>query len=241
MEKVVCFGASLTEGTVSYNYLSLLEARSSLARFQFLNHGVNGELVWNGLQRLDKAIAERPDAVVVVMGTNDVNATLSERNRLRYVTFNHLPISPTLLWYEENLTILVRRLKEETSARIALGSLAVIGEDLEHEANQRVALYNEAVRRVAEAEKAAYLPVFERMVDYLRQHEAARLGRPRLAYRDGLTNIGNAIALHASGMSWDEISERNGLLLTTDCIHLNSTGAGLIADLVEAWLLSRET
>ena len=28
----------------------------------------------------------------------------------------------------------------------------------------------------------------------------------------------------------------NGLLLTTDCLHLNSIGAGMIADLIEGWL-----
>ncbi|HEY0256766.1 MAG TPA: GDSL-type esterase/lipase family protein, partial [Candidatus Methylacidiphilales bacterium] len=88
MKTVVCFGASLTAGTVSFDYVELLRARPSLAGFRFINHGVNGDLAWNGLQRLDKVVAERPDIVTILIGTNDVNATLSERNRLRYVTFN---------------------------------------------------------------------------------------------------------------------------------------------------------
>ena len=57
-----------------------------------------------------------------------------------------------------------------------------------------------------------------------------------LAYKDGLTNVGNAIALHAAGHSWDDISRRNGLLLMTDCLHLNYRGAGLVADLIADWL-----
>jgi lysophospholipase L1-like esterase len=239
MQTVVCFGASLTAGTVSFNYVRLLQEQPSLKDFRFLNHGVNGDLAWNGLQRLDKVIGERPDFVAILIGTNDVNATLSERNRIRYREFNHLPVDPTLAWYEENLRAIVKRLKKETSARLALLSLAVIGEDLGHEANHQIDLYNEAVRRVARDEQADYLPLHERMVAYLRKHEADRAGLPpRLEYRDGLINVGNAIALHATGLSWDEVSRRNGLLLTTDCLHLNSVGAGMIAHLIENWLLS---
>lgn len=241
MKTVVCFGASLTAGTVSFNYLDLLAARPSLAGFRFINHGVNADLAWNGLERLDKVVAERPDFVTILIGTNDVNATLSERNLLRYQTYNHLPSEPTLTWYESNLRTIVQRLKHETQARLALLSLAVIGEDLEHEANRKVDLYNEAVRRVADEEGIDYLPLHERMVAYLREHEEewAQLP-PRLAYRDGLHNVGNAIALHTSGLSWDEVSRRNGLLLTTDCLHLNSTGAGMIADLIEGWLVGED-
>ena len=238
MKTVVCFGASLTAGTVSFNYLDLLGARPSLAGFQFVNHGVNGDLAWNGLERLDRVITEKPDFVSILIGTNDVNATMSERNRVRYRSFNHLPADPTLPWYEENLRAIVARLKQETSARLALLSLAIIGEDLEHGANRKIDLYNEVVARIATEEKLDYLPLHERMVAYLRDHEADRAQLPpRLEYRDGLTNVGNAVALHASGLSWDEVSRRNGLLLTTDCLHLNSVSAGMIADLIEGWLV----
>jgi len=238
-QAVACLGASLTAGSVSADYVEMLAARPALAGFRFINHGVNGDLAWNGLQRLGKVIADQPDAVTILIGTNDVNATLSERNRLRYYEFNHLPIEqPTLEWYEENLRAIVRRLQIETRARLALLSLAVIGEDLAHEANQRLAIYNEAIRRVADTTKIDYLPLHERMVAYLREHEIERATLPpRLEYRDGLHNIGNAIALHATGLTWNEVSRRNGLQLTTDCLHLNETGAGMIADLIEPWLL----
>jgi lysophospholipase L1-like esterase len=241
MKTVVCFGASLTAGTVGFNYLDLLSARPSLAGFRFVNHGVNGDLAWNGLERLGQVIAERPDFVTILIGTNDVNATMSERNRLRYIAFNHLPAEPTLAWYESNLRAIVQRLKQETQARLVLLSLAVIGEDLDHEANRKIDLYNEAVRRVARDEKVDYLPLHERMVAYLRDHEADRAQLPpRLAYRDGLHNTGNALALHATGLSWDDVSHRNGFLVTTDGLHLNSVGAGMIADLIEAWLIEEK-
>ncbi len=238
MKTVVCFGASLTAGTVSFDYLALLEARPALADFRFVNHGVNGDLAWNGLQRLGKAIGEEPDFVTIMIGTNDVNATMSERNWIRYKSFNHLPTRPTIEWYEENLRAIVTRLKAETRAQIALVSLSLIGEDLEHEANRKVARYNDVILRVADEAGIAYLPLWERMIAYLREHEADRAGLPpMLEYRDGLHNTGNALGLHSLGHSWDEVARRNGLLLLTDTLHLNSTGAGLVADLIEGWLL----
>ena len=141
-------------------------------------------------------------------------------------------------WYESNLGTIVKRLKQETDARLALLSLAVIGEDLEHEANRKVNLYNEVVRRVAREENIAYLPL-HRAHGRLSSRPRRGAGQlpPRLEYRDGLHNTGNALALHATGLSWDEVSRRNGLLVTTDGLHLNSVGAGMIADLIEAWLI----
>ncbi len=82
--------------------------------------GVNGDLAWNGLERLDRVIADKPDFVSILIGTNDVNATMSERNLLRYRAFNHLPTEPTLTWYECNSGRSSSGLKHETPARLAL-------------------------------------------------------------------------------------------------------------------------
>ena len=242
MKTVVCFGASLTAGTVSFDYVGWLQSRPELAGYRFINRGENGDLAWNGRQRLDQVIAERPDFVSILIGTNDANATLSERNRLRYVSFNQLPVEhPDLRWYEENLRAIVARLQRETTAKLALMTLAPIGEDPGHEAWGRVIEYNEAVVRVARDTGVPCLPLHERMVEYLREHEADRAALPpRLAYRDGLHNVGNAVALHARGLSWDEVSARNGLLLTTDGLHLNSRGGRMIADLIAGWLVTSQ-
>ena len=236
---VCCLGASLTAGSVSADYVEMLAARPALAGFRFINHGVNGDLAWNGLQRLDALIADQPDAVTILIGTNDVNATLSERNRLRYVEFNKLPVThPDLAWYEQSLRAIIGRLQAGTRARLAVLSLALIGEDLAHEANHRIARYNAAIREIAAAAQVDYLPLHERMLAYLHEHAAERAALPpQLAYRDGLANTSNATALHHMGLSWDEISHRNGLQLLTDGLHLNSIAAAMIADLIETWLL----
>lgn len=236
---VCCLGASLTAGSVSADYVKMLEQRPALRGFRFINHGVNGHLAWNALQRIDQVIADKPDAVAILLGTNDVNATLSERNRVHYQKFYQMPVEhPDMAWFEENLREIVRRLQSETKARLALISLALIGENLEHEANEKIARYNESIRQLAAEAKIDYLPFHEQMLAYLKEHESERASLPpRLEYRDGLVNITNATALHNQGVSWNEISRRNGLQLLTDGLHLNDTAAAMIADLVEGWLL----
>jgi lysophospholipase L1-like esterase len=238
MRLVSCVGASLTEGTVSANYVDMLAERQALGEFDFRNHGVNGELAVNVLQRLDDVIAEHPEFVTILVGTNDANSTLSDRNFAYYREVHGISERPTAESYEQALRDIVTRLQDKTNARVALISLAPIGEDPEFEGFRRIAQYNEIMRRVAESSGVDYLPAYEKMVDYLREHEYDRAAMPpRLAYREGLHNIGTATALHAAGMSWNDVARRHGLLLLTDTIHLNETGAGIIADLIEGWLL----
>jgi lysophospholipase L1-like esterase len=230
---VACLGDSITNGWFSFDWVGLLARRLGPAGYAFRNHGHNAALANNALRRLDAVVAARPQFVTVLLGTNDVNATMSERSRARYVRGNRLPQNPTLGWFRECLAAIVSGLRERTAARVALLSLPVLGEDLDHPANRKTAEYSEVVREVAAAGGAAYLPLHERQREYLQKHP----GPAGLAYRDGLgAVVGAAAQRYLLRRSWDGIARRNGLRLTTDCIHLNSTGGGMVAELVEQFL-----
>jgi lysophospholipase L1-like esterase len=60
---------------MSADYLALLRARLGSDGYEFVNAGINGNLAWNVLQRLDEVVACRPDAVTLLVGTTDVLAT----------------------------------------------------------------------------------------------------------------------------------------------------------------------
>src|SRR5262245_41482522 len=81
---VACVGASIVHGRVSYNFVDALERRLEAGGFQLVNAGVNGDLAYNARQRLDEVIACQPDFVIVLVGTNDVLATMSPRHERRY-------------------------------------------------------------------------------------------------------------------------------------------------------------
>lgn len=93
----------------------MLEQRFAADRFTFTNAGVNGDLAYNALQRLDSVIRLRPDVVTVLLGTNDANASLTERNVRMFTRMKTLPTRPTIDWFRESLTAIVDRLTTETS------------------------------------------------------------------------------------------------------------------------------
>ena len=71
---IVCAGDSITHGIISTNWVGMLESRFPDCRF--INAGVNSELAYNLLGRIDPIIGINPDIVIILIGTNDVNAKI---------------------------------------------------------------------------------------------------------------------------------------------------------------------
>jgi lysophospholipase L1-like esterase len=226
---IVCVGDSITRGEVSYDYADLLQARLG-DRFEMINAGINSEVSYDVLQRLDQVIACEPDVVTVLIGTNDANASISDEGALWMMQHRKLPSKPSIGWYEENMEAIVERLQRETRAHIALLSLPPIGEDLQGQPVRTTRWFSEVVRRVARRYGVAYLPVYEQMVDYVTEHPPAE----NLEHEKWQWHSVKAIfERKILGVELDEIAQRQGLVLHSDMLHLNSHGACIIADLIE--------
>ncbi|HVP21335.1 MAG TPA: GDSL-type esterase/lipase family protein [Anaerolineaceae bacterium] len=230
---IVCLGDSITRGLISASFVDQLDQRLAGDGFHFVNAGVNGDLAYNVLVRLDRVIALRPMNVILMIGTNDVVSTMSHYNLFISRMTKLLPRSPTQAWYRENLQKIVSRLKAETNARIALASPPIIGEHLEHRANQRLRDYIAIMQEIAKQEGLAYLPVYERMADYLKSTgtHAGKAHQPRIFMTAELT-WRHLIFKE----SYESISRRKGFTILTDGLHLNESGAKLVADVYEEYL-----
>src|SRR5690348_361926 len=101
--RVVCLGDSITRGQLSVDYVAMLSNRQSLAPFVFTNAGANGELTENVLRRLDKVIELHPDLITVLIGSNDANASMSEKNSGRTARINKLTARPTIEGFGDNV------------------------------------------------------------------------------------------------------------------------------------------
>lgn len=139
---VACLGDSITQGQVSANYVKLLERRWEPKGVRFVNAGVNGDLAFNVAQRLDPVIAQRPDVVTLLVGTNDVNSQFDDAWRARYRKEQKLPVDPTQAWYTEQVDQILRRVSSETDARVAVLTIAPLGENLDSRMNRLVDAFN---------------------------------------------------------------------------------------------------
>jgi lysophospholipase L1-like esterase len=231
---IVCIGDSITHGRVSYNYVDLLSQKLSAQGYVLVNAGINSELAYNVLQRLDEIIRCEPDFITILIGTNDANASLSKENGLRAMKNMKLPTMPTAEWFQENLIKICSQLKSRTRAKIALLSLPPIGEDPQNIAYKRTTRYSTIIKEVAAKERVTYLPLHEKITDYLQKQNH----QPKLSYdTKWLSVMYKGIVFHILlGRSLDEISSSNGFLIITDFLHLNSRGAGFVAELIEGFV-----
>lgn len=230
---VVCAGDCLTEGINSSNYVSRLQSSLGTQGFTFINAGVAGDLAFNLLQRLEAVIACDPDVVTLLIGTNDVAAHIDSEWRDAYTREKQLPEEPSFEFFAASVKQIFNRLEAETSAAIIPIEMPIMGEDLATEHNRRVRAYNAAVRQMAHERGLEVLPFHRRMVRSL-----AQAGAPTPF--DGSTQLMTRAFLnrYIRRLSWNEISETNGLDLLTDNLHLNDRSALQLTDLISSALLT---
>ena len=232
---IVCAGDSITHGNTGANYVDLLAVIFAKMPWQFFNAGRNADLTYTLFDRLDDIIRMQPDLVTLLIGTNDVNATLSNWRLKEYRDIRRIGpgVTPTFASFQANYRQLVNRLQMETKARLALASLPVMGEDLTHEANLRADQYSLFIKQLCVEEGLTYLPVREKMKAYLAQFPTER----RYDYEATRLLLTVSVARHyLFGHSWDQICAANGNQLTQDMLHFNNVGATLIADTLRPFL-----
>ncbi len=231
---VVCIGDSITHGRVSHNYVNDLAMKFPADTYSFVNAGINSELAYNVLQRIDEIIKCHPDYITLLIGTNDVLATLNMKNADRYIKEMDLPQKPDINWYRDNLAAIISRLQIETNARIAILSLPPITEDLNHVGYKKSIKYSAIIREIAREKNLAYLPINETMVEDIRRHPDSKKSRYEGGDRGDLYTA--IISYYLLGRDWDDIANRNGFLYMTDSIHLNRRGAMIVANFIAGFL-----
>ncbi|MFF7098331.1 SGNH/GDSL hydrolase family protein [Streptomyces rubradiris] len=215
---VVAAGASMTQGTLGRDWVGDLREKPEFHGYEFINAGDNGNTSADLRGRVDSDIvACDPDAVTLLIGTNDVR--------------DGVPLED----YRVNLEAIIDRIKDKTSARIALMSLPPLGEDLDSEINDKLHDYNAVIKETAARATVDYVPVNERFTDHLQD----RGHRPTYDF-SFTTAYFAAIKYYLLGYNWDEVARDNGLELFVDHIHLSDRGGAMVTNLVAQWLSSAE-
>lgn len=226
---VVCAGDSITRGVASANYLRGLRDVFAWESIAFVNAGVNGDLAWNVLQRLDEIIDCQPDVVTLLVGGNDVNATLRAGNSRLYRWFKRLPQHPTIEWYAHCVNATLERLQRETDARLVVLEISFIGEDLSSEFNQRVAEYNKQLRLIADRRGVPCLPLYQRLADLL------PAGHRPVPYTGRMLSEPMLMMLRRRlpGLRRHDGDE---LVMLTDQIHLSGRAGAVVTQLIAEFI-----
>ena len=238
-EIVACVGSSSTAARGTYDWIAELGKRPRNERFSFRNFGVGGDLSHNVVGRLDAVAAAKPDRVLVLIGSNDILATVFPNFRRFAHLFKGLSGEPSAEQFRQNLDHIAIGLRERTKATIVLSSLAPVGEDLrssdpaQRRLNELFAQYADIIREVSVAHQTRYLPFYEAFLEQLgvsgTTKSFSRLSFPRL-YRDYLFREG------IQRRSFDDLSRMNGWAFHIDGIHLNSRGGAILVEVVQQFL-----
>lgn len=227
---VVVAGASIVRGRASVDFVEML--REDFPDRVFVNAGVNGNVAWELLQRIDQVIACRPGQVAILIGTNDVQATLTPDATRETRETKDLPEDPSIGWYAACLSEIVERL-QRAGAFVGLCSLPPIGQDLDAPVNVVVREANAAIRAVCVDSGASYLPVYENLVELLASQHATTGPAWTGSWLPGARSLMEHFVLKRS---YDAIALTAGWVLSPDGVHMDSTGARIIADAVSQWL-----
>lgn len=227
---VVVAGASIVRGKASVDFVQLL--REEFPTRTFVNAGVNGNVAWELLQRIDRVIACQPAQVIILIGTNDVQAMLTPDATQSTRKSKQLPEDPSLGWYASCMTEIVRRL-QSCGSDVSLCSLPPIGQDLDAPVNAMVREANAALRSVCEETGSTYVPVYEHLTELLASQGATSGPAWTGSWAPGIASLVQHFVL---GRSYDAIALSRGWILSPDGVHMDSTGAGIIRDLIAKWL-----
>nr|WP_137989445.1 SGNH/GDSL hydrolase family protein [Streptomyces vilmorinianum] len=208
----------MTQGSLGHDWVGDLRAKPEFRGYAFVNAGDNGNTSADLLGRVDRDIvACAPDRVTILIGANDLRDGVPSEE------------------FRANLGAIVDRIKDKTSARIALLSLPPAGEDLDSEINGRLRDYNAVIKEAATRATVDYVPVNERFADHLRDQGQ------RPTYDFGFTTAYLAATkYYLLGDSWDEVARDNGLELFVDHLHLSDRGGAMVTHLVAQWPASAE-
>jgi lysophospholipase L1-like esterase len=238
-ETVACLGSSTTAAKGTYNWIDELVKRPQNSRFRFVNFGVGGDLSFNIARRLDPVIRMAPDRVIVLIGTNDILASVFPNFRRFTRAWKRVSQDPSPAQFKDNLELITHRLQQGTHARIALSSVAPVGEALRSSdavqlrLNDLVAAYNGIIADVSCSSGSYYIPFYECFCDQLARSAIAKPFTQfsfAAFYRDYLFR---EMILRRS---FDQISQRNGWELHIDGIHLNTKGGRILTDVVQQFL-----
>lgn len=203
-DRLVFVGDSITEARhyAQYvvTYFSLHEPGLKLS---FRNAGLSGDTAEGALGRLQKDVMDlHPTVVSVTLGINDWKYKSSEKERQA--------------WYRQNMSTMVRRLKEANIRPVLLGPGCVDPDRRSGDGERYDAIvksFSETVRDIARREKTAHGDLYRLMLDVQTKVKAETAGTSIIPDSIHPGTDGHAVMAYALLKALDAVGPASGLQL----------------------------
>lgn len=235
--KIVFLGDSITHGRVSYDYVGSIARHPNLSDYLVINEGINSRLTVQILEQLDNLKELNPDFVFLLIGTNDLKATLSSDEYNRYAALWKLKEPVTEESFVNNLTKIIQTIKKDTKAKLIVFSPPVLGEDPNSIPFQRSKRFAELTKEVVTKEGAVYKPLHEVLSKGL-ETSKIKTRKPYIQSTWGM--YWTILKYYSTTTSWDDLGESNGYYYLTDAIHLNERGGKILEAMALEEILTGE-
>ncbi len=222
----IAFGDSLTQGNMSANWVNILKEKRP--DIQFLNAGMNADLTYTLLNRIDDIVACQPHIISLIIGSNDVMATLTPARMKRYYGLGKITEDANYEGFISNYREIIEILTSQTTAKIMVASLPPITEDFTFEGNIKADKYSETIKEFAHDYDLIYIPFREKL------KENMSLKSDQIVDFNNADNIIRMTIFKRVilGQSWNEIAASRKAKYMTDNIHLNEGAAEILAKMI---------
>ena len=196
-------------------------------------------------ERLDWGLACSPAYIHVMIGTNDIKGIYNSAWGAGTVQKFQLAEELSYSNFRKNMKKIIGRCASERSVvKVGVSTLPMMGEDLNSRANACVKKANTIIREVVEGvrdDRVEVIDVHEKLEKYLLRNSSQ-------GEREASLKVENFYGVAAEilfknkllGMSYDKISEKYGLTVMVDALHLNDRGAAIVKNEICNWLRSSE-
>ncbi|MGV3665080.1 MAG: SGNH/GDSL hydrolase family protein [Leptospira bouyouniensis] len=227
--KIVFLGDSITHGRVSYDYVESIRNHPKFQNALVVNEGINSRLTVQILEQLDSVIRFQPDYIFILIGTNDLKATLSKEEYDRYASLWKLKDPVTEDSFIQNLSLILERIQKSTKAKIIVSSPPILGEDPNSIPYLRSKRFAELTKVVATKQKVNYLPLHETLSYELSLHSDL----PKKAYVQNIWSMyWTILKYYSTTDSWNDLGTSNGYYFLTDGIHLNERSGQILEKMI---------
>lgn len=220
MNKIACFGDSLTKGVPGTTYLKFLNIK------QFKNYGVGGDTLLAMTKRLAKR-NKKHDFYIIGIGTNDIllpffedysqSWNLAIKIKKRKNTIPLIDINE----FKNNYEKMLKMLKNKKVMVIGIPYFESAYQILNKKADE----YNNIIKKVCEEHDIPYIDIKKSQTRY---HDLGEYETPK-----NWLEVPHDVVVTRKQKNIDELSEKRGLKLTIDGIHFNTRSARMLAQLID--------